>query len=203
MVPQSRHGSMRRPAFHDIGFISFRGDFTIAHVWRSDRDITSSFRRHWGREKSLRRSGLAIKVDRRCNYGALETLVRSIWSAKRASIRFNQAEQDVAEHAGFWWDLEPDDQLIYVNVPTDWECTLAEVIESYDFTDVWDPEKRGDLRHMVRCEYIGTFDRNCSAVAPELSKRLKLKRSHWKLIDYINEIAHIEALVRAAPTHRI
>jgi len=109
----------------------------------------------------------------------------------RRSHDLDVDEQDCWQHGKFLLDVQPGDFFVYVNVPTKSECVLVEIKEQYSYDEIWDPEKRNDLRHVFPCRYIGTFHRDSPAVAPELAKRLKLKGSHWKLNDWKPEIGRL------------
>ncbi len=105
-----------------------------------------------------------------------------LWTLRKNPDGLTPEERDCWKHSKFLLDVNPGDLFLYVNVPSYGECAVVERVQGmYDFTPVWDPEGRGDLRHALPCRYIGTFDRNSPAVHPELSKRLKLRLSHWKL----------------------
>ncbi|HTY24010.1 MAG TPA: hypothetical protein VMC85_12820 [Desulfomonilaceae bacterium] len=119
--------------------------------------------------------------DGRARYG---------WAGGSADLRelnskpkeeLSSQERMILDKAGFMSDLEITDLLVYVNMPTQDECTLVRVTGDYYFTGVWDPESRDDYSHMVPCQYIGTFLRNPPIVSPELSSRLKIRLGRWRL----------------------
>lgn len=116
----------------------------------------------------------------------------------RDGIKLTPDEEDTWKHSRFLWDLDSGDQLVYINVPEDNVCTVVDVMESYKFTEIWDPDRRGDFRHSIRCDYVGTFHRDCSDVHPELSKRLKLRSSHWELTRLKELFSHIEGRLRSS-----
>ncbi len=119
--------------------------------------------------------------DGRARYG---------WAGGSADLRelnskpmeeLSPRERAILDKAGFMRDLEFNDLLVYVNMPTQEECTLMRVTGHYHFKSVWDPESRDDYNHMVPCQYIGTFLRNPPVVSPELSSRLKIRLGRWRL----------------------
>ena len=114
----------------------------------------------------------------------------------RDGVKLTPDEEDAWKHAEFLWALASGDQLIYINVPEDDVCTVVDVIESYEFTEIWDPARKGDFRHSIRCDYVGTFHRDCSDIHPELSKRLKLRGSHWDLTRLKALFRRIDARLR-------
>ncbi len=90
----------------------------------------------------------------------------------------NKAEQDCYNGQEFLLDLEPDDYVVYINVPQYGRCMLAKVTSEYFFHWEFD-----DFNHRfsVDRDSVYEFDRNDVMVAPALSARLKLQGRKWRI----------------------
>lgn len=81
-------------------------------------------------------------------------------------------------YQGFLLDLEPDDYVVYINMPEYGKCTLAKVTEGYfwSFDD-------NDFNHRFKVDKnsIQTFNRNSESVHPSLRARLKLQGKYWRI----------------------
>lgn len=100
----------------------------------------------------------------------------------------SEAERDC--YQAFLLELRPDDYVVYINVPTYGECTLARVTSEYfwKWTD-------GDFNHRFQVDpaSVYTFDRNDAAVHPALNARLKLQGRWW----HIYAITEFEQLLES------
>lgn len=105
----------------------------------------------------------------------------------------NGVETDCWKRSKRLLELRQGDFLIFVNMPSVHECSVVELTGQYLFTDVWDPENRGDYRHLLPCRYRGTFDRNDPIIHPEICKRLKLKGALWSLDNVRDEVSQLLA----------
>ena len=78
----------------------------------------------------------------------------------------------------FLLKIEPDDHVVYVNVPSWGECTLARVTGEYEFR--WEDS---DFNHRFPVDpgSVRTFDRNDAMVHPHLRARLKLPGRWWTI----------------------
>lgn len=113
----------------------------------------------------------------RARFGRCCGDLRSLRSKKKRSAE----EKECWRHTSFLLDLREGDFMIYVNIPERNQCTIVRVLAPYDYTEVWDPKQLGELQHMVHCQFIGVFERDCVAVHPGLARRLKSKGWHWDL----------------------
>ena len=88
----------------------------------------------------------------------------------------NSKEKDC--YHGFLLGIEPDDYVVYINVPVWGKCTLAKVTGGYfwRFDD-------NDFNHRFRvsAESVHEFNRNDAMVPPALKARLKLRQRWWTI----------------------
>lgn len=94
----------------------------------------------------------------------------------------NNDEQEAWNHAKFMLlYVKPGDYFIYINMPEYGKCTIVKITGEYDFSEVWDKEKKGDFRHFLPCEFLATFDRNSDIVHPYLRRRLGLQGAWYRI----------------------
>ena len=81
-------------------------------------------------------------------------------------------------YQNFLLDLRDGDHVVYINVPEWGQCTLARVVDEYEWRFEDD-----DFNHRftVDPQSIKTFDRNADIVAAALSRRLKLQGRWWRV----------------------
>ena len=103
----------------------------------------------------------------------------NILAAKREE-ELTFEEREVKAKAEFLLSIKPGDYIIHVNVPKDGEVTVGKVIEGYFFQKDL-PAGQTDGRHCLRVKVIASFRRDDPRVYPEMSKRLKLRGSHWEI----------------------
>jgi hypothetical protein len=78
----------------------------------------------------------------------------------------------------FLLDISPGDYVVYINVPSWGRCTAAQVTKGYYWR--YDDD---DFNHRIGVDLASVFDfdRNDSAVHPNLSARLKLQGRKWRV----------------------
>lgn len=80
----------------------------------------------------------------------------------------------------FLLKIKPGDYVVHVNVPLWGEVTVGKVVSSYFFqSDL--PSGQNDGRHCLKVENVFSFDRNDERVTSAISRRLKLRGSHWRI----------------------
>jgi hypothetical protein len=81
-------------------------------------------------------------------------------------------------YQNFLFNLQPDDYVVYINVPTRGHCTLARVTKPYYWR--WADD---DFNHRfgVNPASVQSFNRNDDVVHPALSARLKLQSRWWRI----------------------
>ena len=114
------------------------------------------------------------------------------WSALRKD------DQDCFQ--GWLLDLKEGDYVVYINVPTWGECTIARVTGPY----FWRYED-DDLNHRfpVDRDSVMKFNRNDPHVHPALSARLKLQGRYWRIYlkDEFEQLLTILRHGGAIPAH--
>lgn len=113
----------------------------------------------WSASDDCNLERLQERVESR-GVGALRQGLRQVWRCR------------------FLLDVEPGDYLIYVNVPSYGECTLARVTKEYSFKLEW-----SDFNHRlgVDPESVRTFSRSDAVVPPSLARRLSLPGRYWRI----------------------
>lgn len=102
------------------------------------------------------------------NLVPLQDRVRQVkWSTLTAM------ERECWSHGAFLLDVKPGDYFLYPALPETGQCTLVSIEGTYGFTEVWDPEFKGDYRHSVPCVPIAAFDTNDAAIATTIAGRFK------------------------------
>lgn len=72
----------------------------------------------------------------------------------------SETEKSFWSYAAFMLDVDIGDYLLYLDLPErNYNC-VARAVGHYEFTNVWDSEKRGDFRHVVPCNFIAAFDKS-------------------------------------------
>jgi hypothetical protein len=104
----------------------------------------------------------------------LSVLVKKEWKD------LDSEEFEARAKAEFLLSIKPGDFVAHVNVPIWGEVTIGRVVSRYFFQNDL-PEGRTDGRHCLKVENVFTFNRDDKRVYPEISKRLKLRGSHWKI----------------------
>ncbi|TKJ29515.1 hypothetical protein CEE39_09050 [bacterium (candidate division B38) B3_B38] len=84
-------------------------------------------------------------------------------------------------HAGFLLNIIPEDYFIYINMPEYGKCSIVKITGDYNYSEVWDKDKKEDFRHFLPCEFIYTFDRNSDIVHPYLRRRLGLQGAWYRI----------------------
>lgn len=86
--------------------------------------------------------------------------------------------------AKFMLEIEPEDYIVYINIPNYGECTVAKVTESYCWK--WDTYKM-DGSHCLGIDKnsIQVFNRNDEGIPSNLSRRFKLQGRYWRI--YLEE----------------
>ncbi len=104
----------------------------------------------------------------------LRQLARKMEATGWASL---SAEEQACYHH-FLLGITPGDYVVYINVPTWGQCTLARVTAPY-FWRWTDP----DFNHRLGVDpaSVQTFDRNDRVVHPALAARLKLQGRWWRI----------------------
>jgi len=77
-------------------------------------------------------------------------------------------------------DLNPGDNVIYINVPQPGRCTLARVTGRYLGRST---DEDFNHRFLVDPDSVRDFDRNSDIVHPALSRILKLMGRWWRIYD--------------------
>lgn len=96
----------------------------------------------------------------------------------------------------FLLDLKENDYVVYINMPTYGECTLARVTGEYYFTNPSESSKDFNHRFSVDSKSIRKFSRNSSIVTPLLSSRLKLQGRYWRIYceeDFYNLLEYLNS----------
>lgn len=126
-----------------------------------------------------------IKKGRaRFGWGSFEKSDLRLIKHRLDTIGWNELDEDekkIWSQASFMLDVKPGDYFVYINMPEYGKCSVVKITGSYDFSDIWHSEQKDDCRHLLLCEYLGTFDRNDAIVHPYLARRLKLQGAHWKI----------------------
>ena len=114
--------------------------------------------------------------------------MRLTWPCTRWCGALGEEEQECYSGQDFLLNLKRGDHVVYVNVPEWGKCTLAEVMNEYEWRFEDD-----DFNHrfVVDCKSVRTFDRNSDIVPAALSRRLKLQGRWWRV--YVE--AEFEALL--------
>jgi hypothetical protein len=151
----------------------------------------------WATEihESLRRG------EARFGWSYVETADLHHLARKIESTGWNSLSgEEKACYHHFLLGIVPGDDLIYINVPTWGQCTIARVTRPYFWR--WE---QGDFNHRLGVDpaSVKTFGRNDNIVHPALSARLKLMGRWWR-IDADEEVdallAHLEKGTPAAPS---
>lgn len=140
-------------------------------------------------------------------------------SLKKGEARFGWSYVETADlrklaariEATGWTSLSPDEQacyqhfmlgitagdyVIYINVPSYGQCTIARVTAPYYWR--WDKE---DFNHRLGVDpnSVKTFGRNDNTVHPALAARLKLQGRWWRIYADAEVDQLIAALEKEAP----
>jgi len=80
--------------------------------------------------------------------------------------------------ANFLLEIQPEDYVVYINVPSYGKCTLAKVMGTYEWRKI-----SGDFNHCIPIDKnsIRAFDRNDKAIPSILQRRFKLQGKYWKI----------------------
>ena len=97
---------------------------------------------------------------------------------KDEGVPLDGLEMGVWEKTSFLLNVKAEDYLVYVNVPTYGECTVARVQSTYR----WLPWGK-DFGHAipVYADSIRSFNRNDRQLHPSLSRRFKLQRRWYRI----------------------
>ena len=93
----------------------------------------------------------------------------------------DKRELSTWSHAGFALEVKPGDYFIYINMPKYGKCTIVKIAGEYNFSEVWDKDKKNDFRHFLPCKYLYNFDRNSNIVHPYLRRRLGLQGAWYRI----------------------
>ena len=119
-----------------------------------------------------------------------ESISRFFWSyetrfdlnvlTKKEWKDLDSEEAEARAKAEFLLSIRSGDYVAHINVPTWGKVTIGRVVGTYFFQKDL-PEGQTDGRHCLSVKNVFTFYRDDERVYPEISKRLKLKGSHWKI----------------------
>jgi len=110
----------------------------------------------------------------------------------------NPDEQACYKH--FLLGVAEGDYLVYINVPTYGQCTLARVTKPYYWR--WETE---DFNHRLGVDpaSVKTFGRNDNIVHPALAARLKLQGAWWRIYadpEFDLLLAHLDKGTKTVPS---
>lgn len=127
--------------------------------------------------KSLKEEGIARFTWSYVEEGNLLSIKKQIDSKGWNSLNSDQKE---CWKANFMLDIEPNDYIVYINVPNYGECTIAKVTEKYFWG--WNRYQM-DGSHCLNIDKnsIQVFNRNDEAIPSNLSRRFKLQGKYWKI----------------------
>lgn len=161
---------------NDYTIYAIKGDTDYRHVIWESLVNDGEGRFGWSFIDSADLNSLKLRVE---NEG---------WSSLKKD------EQDCFQ--GWLLDLKAGDYVVYINVPSWGECSVARVTGPY----LWRYED-DDLNHRfpIDRESVQTFRRNDPHVHPALSARLKLQGRYWRI--YLkNEFEDLLAILKSGNT---
>lgn len=108
----------------------------------------------------------------------------------------SKQENECWSRANFLLDVEIGDWVVHINLPYWGACLAAQVIGKYEFED--DDNEVSDYRHTLKIDTttLVEFERNDDEVLPNISSRLKLQGSHWRIYhveDFLQTIHNLNA----------
>lgn len=94
----------------------------------------------------------------------------------------------------FLLDVAPGDYVVYINVPSYGQCTVAKVTDGY----FWRRDD-DDFNHRfgVDAKTVRTFERNAACVPPYLRNRLKFQGRYWRVLTKDKPKREFELLLAA------
>lgn len=127
--------------------------------------------------KSLKEEGIARFTWSYIEDGNLLSIKKQINNEGWNSLNDDQKE---CWKANFILDINPDDYIVYINVPNYGKCTIAKVTEKYFWG--WNRYKMdGSHCLYIDKDSIQTFNRNDEGISSNLSRRFKLQGKYWKI----------------------
>ena len=126
---------------------------------------------------SLKGEGIARFTWSYVEEGNLLTIKEQIENQGWNSLSDDQKE---CWKANFMLNIQPNDYIVYINVPSYGECTIAKVTNKYFWG--WDNYKM-DGSHCLNIDKdsIQVFNRNDEGIPSNLSRRFKLQGKYWKI----------------------
>ncbi|MGY0395354.1 restriction endonuclease [Fusobacterium sp. SYSU M8A802] len=126
---------------------------------------------------SLKGEGIARFTWSYVEEGNLLTIKEQINNSGWNSLNNDQKE---CWKANFMLNIQPDDYIVYINVPSYGECTIAKVTSEYFWG--WDSYKM-DGSHCLHIDKgsIQVFNRNDEGIPSNLSRRFKLQGKYWRI----------------------
>lgn len=126
---------------------------------------------------SLKEEGIARFTWSYVEEGNLLTIRKQINNSGWNSLGDHQKE---CWKASFMLNIHPSDYIVYINVPSYGECTIAQVTSEYFWG--WDRYKMdGSHCLYIDKDSIQVFNRNDEGIPSNLSKRFKLQGKYWKI----------------------
>ena len=126
---------------------------------------------------SLKDEGIARFTWSYVEEGNLLTIREQINNSGWNSLNDHQKD---CWKANFMLNIQPNDYIVYINVPSYGECTIAQVTSEYFWG--WDKYKM-DGSHCLHIDKdsIQVFNRNDEGIPSNLSRRFKLQGKYWKI----------------------
>ena len=127
--------------------------------------------------KSLKEEGIARFTWSYVEEGNLLTIREQINNNGWNSLGSHQKE---CWKASFMLNIQANDYIVYINVPSYGECTIAKVTSGYFWG--WDKYKM-DGSHCLHIDKdsIQVFNRNDEGIPSNLSRRFKLQGKYWRI----------------------
>ena len=126
---------------------------------------------------SLKEEGIARFTWSYVEEGNLLTIKEQINNNGWNSLGNHQKE---CWKANFMLNIQANDFVVYINVPSYGECTIAKVTSGYFWG--WDKYKM-DGSHCLYIDRnsIQVFNRNDEGIPSNLSRRFKLQGKYWRI----------------------
>lgn len=126
---------------------------------------------------SLITEGVARFTWSYCEEGNLKRILE-----KAESIGWNSLTENERGcwKANFMLKIKPEDYVVYINVPSYGQCTVAKVTSEY----FWGWEKyKSDGSHCLKIDKnsVRTFKRNDENIPSDLNRRFNLQGKYWRI----------------------